>query len=987
MKIQILLFVCIALLFSQCQQPTEKPKTTLNTLTQHVNPFIGTGGHGHTYPGASLPFGMLQLSPDTRIEGWDGCSGYHYSDSVIYGFSHTHLSGTGVGDYNDLLIMPTNATYWNNGYQTSPDSGYASRFLHSTEEASPGYYKVKLDDYNIVVQLATTLRCAMHQYTFPSGDGTVMLDLTHRDQLLDVDLKATGKNELVGFRRSKAWAEDQHFYFVVQTNWDFEEAIIQQDSIILADQSTQYKPLKAALKFKNLKDNQLRLRVGISAVSIEGARKNLEKELNYWQFETVRAQADSIWNSELQKVVVETDNQEQKTIFYTALYHSFLNPNLFMDVDGQYRSTDGKVHQSNDFDNYTVFSLWDTFRGTHPLFTILQRKRSLDFIKTFLAQYQNGGKLPVWELAGNYTGCMIGYHSVSVIADAYNKGIQDFDVDLALEAMQHSANQMHLGLDVYQHKGFIAAGDEPESVSKTLEYAYDDWCIAQFAKATGKEEVYQQFLERGQYYKNIYDPTSKFMRAKMHGSWFSPFDPAEVNYNYTEANSWQYSLFAPQDIQGLIELLGGNDELEQWLDNLFAAQSDLNGRHQVDITGLIGQYAHGNEPSHHMAYLYNFIGKPWKTQERVRQILEELYTTQPDGLSGNEDCGQMSSWYNLSAMGFYSVTPALDYYVIGTPIFDKTTLNLENGKQFTIIANGVSKENKYIQSAKLNGQTYNKSYLKHSDILAGGELIFELGNQANLDWGSDATAIPKAHIQEHLITPVPYFVAKGNVFADTMTIELGVACTDCKIYYTLDGNIPSNQATLYNNPILLTTTTTIQAIAISNSQKASFPIQNQYLKITDDKKIQLNSQYANQYAAGGDKALIDYLKGSNNYRTGFWQGYREDLDVVIDLGEVKFINKISTGFLQDIKSWIWFPTSVEYELSIDGERFKSMATVQNDFSASEYGAFTKEFEFDPHQDMRARYVRVRAKNYGICPPWHLGAGGATWLFVDEITIE
>lgn len=973
-----LLFLILILLFASCTSTNPETKEvnhSNSTYTQYVNPFIGTGGHGHTYPGATLPFGMMQLSPDTRLTGWDGCSGYHYTDSIIYGFSHTHLSGTGVSDYGDLLILP----HSNNQTPTLEYTSYHSTFDKKTEKASAGFYEVLLNEGDIKVALSTTARCGMHQYTFPKGSvQNLLLDLQHRDQLLEADLEVVNEQTIRGMRRSNAWATDQHFYFYLQFSKPFTtKTLLENDK---------KEAVHAQFNFENT-NQELLVKVGMSNVSMEGAQKNLEQEIPHWDFEKVKQEAKAAWEKELQKVAIEGGSEDQKTIFYTALYHSFLAPNLFMDVDGQYRGTDLKVHKAKDFDNYTIFSLWDTFRGTHPLYTILQRKRTTDFIKTFLAQYQQGGQLPVWELAGNYTGCMIGYHSVSVIADAYTKGIQDFDTQLALEAMNHSAKKEHLGLSFYKNKGFISCDEEAESVSKTLEYAYDDWCIAQFAKATGNTPMHQTYTERAQAYKHLYDPTTNFLRGRIHGGWFSPFDPSEVNFNYTEANGWQYTLFAPQDIQGLIQLMGGADAFEKKLDELFTTESTLEGRHQVDITGLIGQYAHGNEPSHHVAYLYNYIQKPWKTQEKIHQIMEEMYQNAPDGLSGNEDCGQMSSWYNLSAMGFYSVTPGSDYYALGAPTFERISLNLENGKQFTIKANNLSADNIYVQSVQLNGKDYALSYLRHDAIMEGGELIFEMGNQPNKAWASSKEAVPPSSIEEHLIIPAPYLLATGKTFTDEMRVEMGMACKDCSLHYTTDGSQPTAESPVYSKAIIIKNTTNFKLIAISKAGKKSTIIEEEIIKIDDSRAITINSKYENQYAAGGDKALIDHLHGGANFRTGSWQGYQKDLDVVVDLGGTQPVSKIEMGFLQDIQSWIFYPKKVAYFISKDGKNFTPVGETSSNFPDNEYGAFTENLIFDLGKTISARYVKIVATNYGVCPEWHLGAGGNTWIFADEITIK
>jgi predicted alpha-1,2-mannosidase len=979
---QILFLTLSALVLFGCGSDKEQ-LPSINAY-QKVNLFIGTGGHGHTYPGATMPFGMVQLSPDTRLEGWDGCSGYHYTDSIIYGFSHTHLSGTGVGDYGDVLLMPTQGkVQFDNGYKTGVENGYASWFDKKTEKASPGYYEVNLAEHDIDVRLTATERVGVHEYTFNKTDtSNIILDLDHRDELIDYYIETENKKEIIGHRISKAWAKEQHLYFVIQFSSEMDYPIFGGTWHKDENNDDAFGTRKLAIRFSTKASEKIMIKVGISAVSIEGARKNLEAEAPHWDFEKYLSDAKTTWTKALSKIEIAGGSEDQQEIFYTALYHSMIAPNVFSDVDGKYRGTDLKVHQSDDGPVYTVFSLWDTFRAEHPLFTIIEQEKTNEFIRTFLKQYKDGGQLPVWELAGNYTGCMIGYHSIPVIADAYVKGIKDFDMDLALEAMLHSANEDKLGLASYKTKGYIPAGDESESVSKTLEYSYDDWCIAQMSLGMKKGEVYNEFIKRGQYYKNIFNPKSGFMQSKMNGGWRSGFDPAEVNFNFTEANSWQYSMFVPQDIKGLVGLHGGTANFEKKLDELFSTKMELSGRHQSDITGLIGQYAHGNEPSHHMAYLYNYVGKSYKTQERVHQILTEQYTNQPDGLSGNEDCGQMSAWYVLSAMGFYQVTPGLDYYAIGTPLFDEVAINLENGKQFKIVANNVSDKNKYIQSATINGKELNKAVLYHNQIMEGGELVFEMGPEPNKKWGVEDIPIPQIE-EKYQITPVPYFTTSSQTFEDKMEIGLSTVIADAEIFYKV-----SDEFIKYEKPFEIIATSNIEAYAVINDKK-SFVVKADYKKIIGGRSIEILSEYDNQYNAGGDKALIDHLKGSANFRTGFWQGYYgKDVEVIVDLGKQTKFSKISVGALQDIKSWIFYPTEIEFWVAgSKNGHYKECGSVMNDFPDNEYGAFTKEFVKQFSRPIQSRFIKVKVKNYGVCPKWHLGNGGDTWLFLDEVTVE
>jgi predicted alpha-1,2-mannosidase len=982
---------CVILILISGMSCTDKPlkvygQESDTNMTRFVNPFIGTDEHGHTFPGATLPFGMIQLSPDTRLEGWDGCSGYHYSDSIVYGFSHTHLSGTGVPDYCDILFMPTIGKVMINNGAGDPDSGYASRFSHKNETASPGFYKTYLDDYDIEVQLTATKRAGFHKYIFPGGNASnIIIDLEHRDKVIESSLSFVNNSEVEGFRRSTGWASNQVVYFVARFSKPAREYGIYSDDRLIGEPNATGKKIKAYLSYQTKDQEEILVRVGISAVSIEGARQNLDKEIANHNFETIRQEANKSWNSELGKIIVKGGTDKEKITFYTALYHAFIAPNLFQDVDGQYLGRDFQHHRAQGFENYTVFSLWDTFRAEHPLFTLIQQKRTIDFIKTMLAQYEQGGRLPVWELAANETECMIGYHSIPVIVDAYVKGLTDFDAGKAYQAMKHSAELDHFGLKSYKENGFIPSEDEAESVSKTLEYAYDDWCIAIMAGKLGKNDDFEYFLKRAQSFKNIFDPSTEFMRAKMNGRWFEPFDPKEVNFNYTEANSWQYSFFVPQDINSLILMMGGKEEFSERLDQLFEENSETTGRVQSDITGLIGQYAHGNEPSHHMAYLYNFSGQPWKTQYRARQIMRDLYTSHPDGLCGNEDCGQMSAWYVLSAIGLYQVTPGDPVYTFGSPVFEEIKINFENGKSFTIKANNNSTENIYIQSAVFNGRKYNKLFIAHQEILNGGELVFEMGNRPATNLSQEQMEIPVSEISEHLIIPVPFLVTGERTFIHSTSVSLRCIDNNHKIFYTLDGSEPSEKSSEYQEPFEILRSVALKAIA-SEYGRRSNPLSVDFFKIPVGRVIKINTSYAGQYSAGGDLALIDFIRGPENFRTGAWQGYQGvDLDVVADLGSIQLISKLETGFLQDAGAWIFLPLEVQYFVSTEGKDFQSIGTVKNNISPKTEGVIIKNFGIN--FSTKTRYIRVVAKNRGICPEWHPGDGQPAWIFADEIVIK
>jgi predicted alpha-1,2-mannosidase len=915
-------------------------------FAKHVNPFIGTGGHGHTFPGATVPYGMVQLSPDTRIDGsWDGCGGYHYDDSTIYGFSHTHLNGTGVSDYGDIMLMPIM------GEPSFDNKIYSSTFSHANEKASAGFYAVKLDKHNIDVRLTTSTRVGFHEYTFnKDGQANIILDLNHRDKLLEGRIRVIDDKTIEVLRRSEAWARDQYVYARIEFNVPLKVNLVKEENKENTKLEGIFKGTELALSFSKQvkKGEKILVKVALSPTSYEGAKLN-SSEIKHWNFDKAYKAAISLWNKELSKIEVTSNDKDKLTIFYTALYHTMMQPNIAQDLDGKYRGRDNQIHTAEGFDYYTVFSLWDTFRGAHPLYTLIDKKRTSDYINTFIKQFEQGGRLPVWELASNETDCMIGYHSVSVIADAMAKGITGFDYEKAFEASKASAMRDVLGLEAYKKNGFISMDDEHESVSKTLEYAYDDWCIAQMALILNKQEDYQYFMKRSQNWKNIFDWETGFMRPKKNGGWDKPFDPREVNNNFTEGNSWQYSFFVPQDIEGMIQAYGGPEKFEAKLDALFNAESKTTGREQVDVTGLIGQYAHGNEPSHHMAYLYNYVGKPEKTKEKVHYILNEFYKNTPDGLIGNEDCGQMSAWYVLSSMGIYAVTPGQPIWDINEPFLD----------------------------AKVSIDGNKPNYLN----LPNARGILPQFGIENVD--------KPAH---QLIIPVPVIQAESKAFKDNLKIEIINLDKDkYELIYNIEN--PNNKNLLglrrYTEPFYITESCKINAFnIIRKSNNYSNAISAHFFKKPNNYSINIKSKYNPQYHAGGPEGLLDGILGTENWRKGDWQGYQsQDFEAVVDLQEVKDITEISARFLQDQRSWILMPIKVDYYISEDNINFTYFGSVNNTLDPKIEENIILNFTANETKSKKARYVKVIAKNFGKLPEWHQGFGGDAFIFVDEIMIK
>ncbi|MFC4478629.1 GH92 family glycosyl hydrolase [Flavobacterium chungangensis] len=741
---KITLLSLTVILTASCKINVDKNQHKQSFATNYVDPFIGTGGHGHTYPGATVPFGMLQVSPDNGVSSWDWCSGYHYSDSIVSGFSHLHLSGTGIGDLADILFMPTNKKLDLTAKAASRDFlPYKSKYNHVNEKAIPGYYQVFLEDPKINVELTSTLRTAYHKYTYNNNDTqSVVVDLgfaINWDKAVKTAITVEDQNTISGYRYSTGWAKNQKVFFVAKFSKPITESIITADKKVVSGKNAEGENTALQLFFDGKNSKELGVKVALSSVSIANAKDNLDKDQ---EFEKVKTEASLDWNKALSKITVETPVDSLKTIFYTALYHAQVAPVTYSDKNGQFRREDDKIITAKDYTAYSTLSLWDTFRAENPLLTLLEPTKVSDLVNSMLAYYETKKILPVWTLYANETNTMTGYHSIPVIVDAYMKGIKGFDAEKAFEAMKATMMQDERGLNFYKKYGYIPYNLLDESVTITLEYAYDDWCVAQMAKALGKTADYEFFSKRSKAYEYLFDAKSGFMRGKSEDgkSWNEPFDPKHSNHrehtDYTEGNAWQHSWFVPHNVDDFIKLHGGNDIFTKRLEQLFTESSEITGNNvSADISGLIGQYAHGNEPSHHIAYMFNHAGQPWRTQYWVRHILDTQYNTSANGLSGNEDCGQMSAWYVFSSMGLYPMNPASGEYEIGSPIFEKSTLNLPDGKTFVIEAENVSNKNFYIQSVTLNGKAFNKTAISHQEMLKGGVLHFVMGAQPNKNWG------------------------------------------------------------------------------------------------------------------------------------------------------------------------------------------------------------------------------------------------------------
>lgn len=790
-----------------------------NNPISNVDPLIGTGAHGHTFPGATTPFGMVQLSPDTRSGNWDACSGYHESDSTILGFSHTHLSGTGCIDLGDILFLPTTSIIVRNedGTKFAP-----SPFKHENELAEPGYYRVKLNN-NILAELTATTHVGVHRYQFPENEGKIIVDLEHlldNEKIYEAEFNVSSPTEITGMRSTAGWVDNQYVFFVAQFSQPFSSTeFISSGKTVTNKKRIKGKKIQSILSFSDIKDNSIVVKVGISMVSIDNARLNLNSETVDFDFDRIKKETQLKWTDALSAYKISGGTPDERINFYTSVYHTLIAPNIISDVNGDYRGADMKIHNSSSKKIYSTLSLWDTFRAWNPLMTITDSTLVNNIINSMLNFYDQTGELPLWPLASGETGTMIGYHSVSVIWDAYNNNIRGFDAKKALEAMVVSAEKNKKGTTPFLDLGFIPADLKRESISCLLENSYDDWCISKMANALGDSTVSNRFSERAMLYKNVFDGSTGFFRGRLRdGIWETPFNPYQVGRAYTEATAWQYRFSVPHDVNGMINLFGDVDRFSQALDSLFNTNIKIEG-HLSDITGLLGQYAHGNEPSHHIAYLYSFANQPWKTQQMTRRLLDEMYSATPEGIVGNEDCGQMSAWYILSSLGFYPVCPGSSQFILTSPLFEKSVIRLSNGRTLEIEANDPS-NNIYISEVLLNGKVVNENYITYSQILNGGKLRFILDSKPNLLRGVTPETQPYSFSSNKEVS-IPFVSNDISFFEKEVAITCGCATTGAEIRYTMDDTEPSEKSLLYTSPIVVNKTKTIRLKAFKEEFNAS----------------------------------------------------------------------------------------------------------------------------------------------------------------------
>lgn len=986
---------------------------TKNNILDYVDPMIGTDGIGHTFPGATTPFGMIQLSPSDDTPEWNWCSGYHYSDDVLKGFAHNHFSGTGLTGMGDILIMPTFGEIKTNpGTKENPDSGYRSRFSHDNEKASPGYYSVLLDDYDINVELTATPRVGLHRYIFnKTGKQNIILDVTHgvRGNTLNADVEIISDTEIIGHKYTHdASCGKRDVYFYAKFSKPFNKAgVTIDDEIILSEKKAESKTAKAFISYDGESADTVCIAVALSYVDYEGAKLNYKTEVKGKTFDQLHTDARKMWNEKVSKIVIEGATEEEKTIFYTGMYHSFIAPNIISDVNGNY-IVEGKKYNSPNLTQYSNFSTWDTYRATHPLWTIIDQKANKEFIDVLQSRFtKTKTGLALWEALGFDNYCMIGYPGISVMVEAALKQPNDYDLEKIYKYVRETAfrdggSSPNYGSDngvrYYINYGYVP-GEVGCSVSKTTEYNYYDFSIAQLAKTLDKKNDEELFRKRSIGYRNHFNEEKKYLWPRLSSGEWVEMDTTgwdDLVHNYISGNIWAYSAYTPHDMLGAIELFGGKEKYYKWLDAMISTPLNMKGEQHVDIAGFIGKYSHGDEPGHQIPYLYNFAAKPWKTQELVRRVMTEMHSHNPDGLVNNEDCGQMSSWYIFSALGFYPVAPSDLNYYFGSPLFPKSTINLENGKTFTVITNNNSSKNKYIRSVSLNGKDIDRIYIKHKEIMDGGELIFEMGPKPNKKWATSKNALPTYYKEmlkletKPLACYTPKITDSNYRFASKKLVELKCNTQDARIYYTLNGNTPNQNSVKYDNPFYINESIELKAISYKEGLKPSKILSKKFYEsvFTNLDKGYPKISFENEpkkYGAVDGSQLIDMIFASETFSDRKWTGINEkDLIINIDLGQKIGVTSLELSSLTSTQKWRFPPKSISVLVKEDGEFKKVAKRTYNEISVH-----TKKINYHKIKFplKKSQYVKIVIENHGKLPDWHEGAGKLPWIFVDEININ
>ena len=1005
----ILTAVFVVLLVPGCGDGVSV-RSGAGNLTQYVDPMIGTDASGHTFPGATLPFGMVQLSPSNDYKAWDWSSGYHYSDTVLKGFAHTHISGPGLAALGDILLMPASTPNTNPGTEENPESGYRSRFSHDRERAEAGYYSVHLDDEDIDVELTATSRVGFHRYTYNNSGASryVIIDPGHNiaEPVYETSLEIVSDTIVRGYKKARSGtAGDRTMYFVAEFSAPFASLGLTDDDRPVAGRRHTARTVRGYVSFAPESGPTITVKVALSGVGYDGAQMNFEKEARHVDFDTARASAKTEWQDVLEKIVIEDASESKKRTFYTGMYHAFIGPNLISDVDGQYY-LEGKVRQSA-IPQYSNFSTWDTYRALHPLLTIIEQEQTAELIASMVSRHADEGLgLPGWEAMGFDNVCMIGYNMTSPIADAILKDVPGIDADKAYRAIRaaafdktkHSPNYDVNGMEEYLTYGYVT-GEVGSSVSKTTEQNYFDWAIARVAEKLGKTDDAALFDRRSTGYRNLFNPDKAYLWPRLsRGGWKDMDDGqwTDLRANYVSGNIWAYSAYTPHDMKGAIQLHGGRKAYARWLDSVFNDERPIEGHQHVDISGFIGRYGHGDEPGHHMPYLFNYVGEPWKTQKYVNTVLTTMYSDKPDGLINNEDLGQMSAWYIFSSIGFYPVAPGDLVYQLGAPLHDRATINLESGKTFEVVANNLSPENIYVQGVSLNGAPHEFSFIEHRTIMAGGVLTFEMGPEPNETWASlpaqtvlgefDDTERPQ---MGRGATLAPYDENAEGFFANRHEVVLRTNDSNAEIYYTTDGSMPDKDATQYVQPFDVTEDTVLRAIAYREGLAPSRVSEKTVFRsvvptLADGYPLVLSPDEETPYGLADHSMLFDQQIGSTTYSDGRWTGRKVLIRPLLDLGRPVALSAVTVGALTDTTTWIFPPKKVEVFGGDTPDNLALLAThelpevTQNRKAVDRFDIRISD---GPH-----RYYRIVVTPYGRIPSWH-GGQDLAWVFVDEIILR